>query len=1006
MRTDKNRNVITRASILATIGKTEENVKEGLSIEDVLQVFQKHRLQLKVYDKFYKMVFNYDPPKISHHNKVMYCLMTDGHVYTLNHDLPRLAQLDEDDEGIKPTVNDSYYIKEDSEARKAKMINNIDDIIQVIRDMGPSEDKDQKRSLTMIHRDDDLLMLLNQLTEAGYSPGISFEAGRVSALMLELNNIRCTIQIPQLIKSAIDGVVVVDDEQTYNNMNEAMNAMKTKLFLKNHLSYYTEADLQIMDSYRTKPICGMLGAKQDNLIEIDVSKAYTSAFNDITKIPIFNEFDAFKPYEGEEIEPLNLYMVKDFEHPLITQSHMLVFGKYLREGMNKVAVKKPSFIKEVDYAKLVEELYETKISDNEQHDIYIKNLIANVNIGLLEKCYNKKSVGYLYKDYDECKHYQAQFGGSIHNIQQIADISTVAATSTLGLDDGVDEVMPTIVTKFAEVGQPFYVLALKAERQLRNGFRFIKELLLQAHNAKLMQADDRLAEADVRMVSVKTDCFTIRAEDEAKARELLTFDQGIGTWRVSKTKDIIFPFETLSMTQLDDIVVEHLKTNDLVVNDEWKTDEMLDHFERERRVMVRAEYAGCGKSFACKAMEKRGHKVLFVCPTNKLAQNNKDSGVTLNTFFGVGMSDDATQKMAKFDDSIYDVIVFDEIYFANIRMLTKIKRYCENNPSKIILATGDTNQLETIDLVSNTTNYEEYMELCLDTMFPNRIMLRENKRLRTKKDKDTLKQFKQDIFDESKPVSETIKKYFKFTNEVKTTNNIAFRNSTCEDVAKTVRKMLKKTAEFEVGEIMVCRKYLKMKGLKCNVNFEYKVKTVYRDVIRLEELNGNNTFDLKRDVVQKHFIHSYCRTCHSFQGSSIDDKITIFDWRFFFVSRKWLYTSVTRATELKNVVFFSGKCDDHDDEILDKYLTRKVDNYRKQDIQHKRALVGEFITPEWLKSQFGKVCHDCGDCLRFDIVDGKVESNLSADRVDNDECHHLNNIVPLCVSCNQRKSCW
>jgi hypothetical protein len=26
--------------------------------------------------------------------------------------------------------------------------------------------------------------------------------------------------------------------------------------------------------------------------------------------------------------------------------------------------------------------------------------------------------------------------------------------------------------------------------------------------------------------------------------------------------------------------------------------------------------------------------------------------------------------------------------------------------------------------------------------------------------------------------------------------------------------------------------------------------------------------------------------------------------------------------------------------------------------------------------------------------------------VDNDECHHLNNIVPLCVTCNQRKSCW
>jgi superfamily II DNA or RNA helicase len=42
--------------------------------------------------------------------------------------------------------------------------------------------------------------------------------------------------------------------------------------------------------------------------------------------------------------------------------------------------------------------------------------------------------------------------------------------------------------------------------------------------------------------------------------------------------------------------------------------------------MVRADYPGSGKSFACKHMEKRGHKVLFVCPTNKLASNYKKKG--------------------------------------------------------------------------------------------------------------------------------------------------------------------------------------------------------------------------------------------------------------------------------------------------------------------------------------------------------------------------------------------
>ena len=62
----------------------------------------------------------------------------------------------------------------------------------------------------------------------------------------------------------------------------------------------------------------------------------------------------------------------------------------------------------------------------------------------------------------------------------------------------------------------------------------------------------------------------------------------------------------------------------------------VNYLKKYKRVMVRAEYVGCGKSYACKEMEKRGHKVLFVCPTNRLSQNNKENGVTLHRFFSVG----------------------------------------------------------------------------------------------------------------------------------------------------------------------------------------------------------------------------------------------------------------------------------------------------------------------------------------------------------------------------------
>ncbi len=41
-------------------------------------------------------------------------------------------------------------------------------------------------------------------------------------------------------------------------------------------------------------------------------------------------------------------------------------------------------------------------------------------------------------------------------------------------------------------------------------------------------------------------------------------------------------------------------------------------------------------------------------------------------------------------------------------------------PSKIILATGDANQLETIDLISNQLDYATYMDHCINTISPNK----------------------------------------------------------------------------------------------------------------------------------------------------------------------------------------------------------------------------------------------------------------------------------------------
>ena len=54
--------------------------------------------------------------------------------------------------------------------------------------------------------------------------------------------------------------------------------------------------------------------------------------------------------------------------------------------------------------------------------------------------------------------------------------------------------------------------------------------------------------------------------------------------------------------------------------------------------------------------------------------------------------------------------------------------------------------------------------------------------------------------------------------------------------------MLKRTAEYEVGEVLVCRKYLKSKSGRCNVNFEYTIDGVSGGTVTISE--GGNTLEL------------------------------------------------------------------------------------------------------------------------------------------------------------------
>ena len=87
-------------------------------------------------------------------------------------------------------------------------------------------------------------------------------------------------------------------------------------------------------------------------------------------------------------------------------------------------------------------------------------------------------------------------------------------------------------------------------------------------------------------------------------------------------------------------------------------------------------------------------------------------------------------------------------------------------------------------------------------------------------------------------------------------------------------------------------------------------------------------------------------------------------------------------------------------------MRNKVDGYRQQDRQARREITqGRYITAEWLKDCLGKPCNNCNDCRMYERNErGRITSNLTAQRLNNDIAHELDNVVPLCIECNRALS--
>jgi hypothetical protein len=205
-----------------------------------------------------------------------------------------------------------------------------------------------------------------------------------------------------------------------------------------------------------------------------------------------------------------------------------------------------------------------------------------------------------------------------------------------------------------------------------------------------------------------------------------------------------------------------------------------------------------------------------------------------------------------------------------------------------------------------------------------------------------------------------------------------------------MRKNKKLPEQFQVGENITCKKYLKLKEGTLNQNIEFKIISILKNIYKIENITTLDIFDLKIDTIHEYFISSYASTCHSYQGSSTDEKITIFDYSSQFITAEWLYVACTRCTDFNNVYYYNGPS--LWNFKIEEFARKKINNYKQQDIKAGREITTDYINIEWFKKFLKSPCHICGETI--------AQKDFTADRINNDICHTIDNCKACCLKCN------
>lgn len=389
-----------RETLLKLLNKSEEDVKNGVSLNEMIKIFNYYNVTVRAFDVHHRTIYE----RMGNNGSgILSLLLKDEHVYLMNHDEKAIAY--EKAKEYDLIVSNKFQIPKERQ-QSVYMIKSYADLYKICQEQYIAPGRDERILINFVY-DGNLNDLLFDFKNNGVEPSIRTQGLKITGFGFHFFKTKekdgCIAMIRDQdpnIDLTDDAYTNVDQQDTYLKMYDANQKFRLGIFNKNHLSILDENDKKMMN-FKTMPQVGILDAKvnKKDCVEIDISKAYTSAFKSITHVPVFNVFDKWQPYNNEPIRNYNLYLVKGKASLFFQKSHQLCFGMYVKKfnDLQVLYVKRPSNVYKVDYKKLVDDLWATDI------DAVLKKNIANVNIGIMEKSTNKASHSFLFESFKECK---------------------------------------------------------------------------------------------------------------------------------------------------------------------------------------------------------------------------------------------------------------------------------------------------------------------------------------------------------------------------------------------------------------------------------------------------------------------------------------------------------------------------------------------------------------------------------------------------------------------------